>query len=550
MAPLAAVAVVTVMARPALGDDARPQVVEPEIFGDGGVTWDGILREVEGDPGTLGHTYTVGVRSRGVRYGCRDYQLSFDEVARAAFVPVGCDEATGLTRIRVASRAALFDQTGFVPRPRRASVYAALVQHARADGGGGGPAGGSRVGCSLRLTPYLWDGLRGVPVPLPWDRFELRPLAEDVHAEPDGDGWIARGESRMSVRFRYEVVDRATRERVIDSEATLVCEDKPAVADEPPPAPPPSGRDDALVSAMIAAAATPAEATPVEAPRVDTPSHSLASLKLHVVELAALRNDTPRFRGALQLGPYNGADDFAGGFQLGMVNTAGLSPWQLPKVPATRGKGAAVASGEEPQPRAEVDAFRGIGQVGLVNAVGGDFEGALQVGAAATFVDGAFRGIAQVGVLGAGMGAHSTAALQFGGFVAYASALDGLQISPCMAWAQAVRGIQFGGCGAMATRSLEGLQIGGGNLIAESTRRGESPSPAKLTGAQVGTWNFASAADGLQLGAVNVGLRVRGVQVGAVNFARHLEGIQLGAINIALNSPVPFMPVVNLAFGG
>jgi hypothetical protein len=516
------------------------------------VTWDDVLREVQDSPATLGRTYTLGVRPArsisgflGTRYGCEDYKLSFDAVGQAAFSVLGCDPATGMSRVRVASRDALFDQTSFVPRPLRASVYAVLLQRARADGGGTRPEGGSRVGCSVRLEPYLWDSLHARPVALPWDRFELRPLSGDIHAAPDGSGWIARGESRMSVRFRYEVIDRATGERVVDNEATLMCEDKAVsppqagvLPGSPPSAPPLAAHhpEPPDVPVFTMPPVSPGEAS----------DHSFASLKLKVLELG-LRNDAPRFRGLFQLAPYNGSSDFAGGLQIGVTNTAGLHPWGLPGVRAARGKNHAdvddVAS--------HANAFRGFAQVGAINAVDGDFSGALQFGAVASFVEGSFRGFAQIGVLAAGAGEGSVAALQFGGFAAYATEIAGVQLSPCIVAAERVRGLQVGGCAALATKSVTGLQISGGNMVFEDSKhRGETAPPAVVTGAQIGAWNYASEIHGVQISAGNAATTVRGLQIGVFNYAKNLHGIQIGAINIAANGVVPFMPVLNAAFSG
>jgi len=268
-----------------------------------------------------------------------------------------------------------------------------------------------------------------------------------------------------------------------------------------------------------------------------------------VVDLALLRNDAARFRGAFQLGPYNGANDFAGGFQLGITNTAGVHPWGLPAVPTT--KGARTQPVPDVDTSSRPQAFRGLAQVGVINAVDDNFSGVLQLGGVVTFVDGSFRGFAQIGVLGAGMGGDSVAALQFGGLVVYAKEITGIQLSPCLAFAETVRGIQLGGCGTIVTRSVAGLQVGGGNMVFESSaKRGEIAPPATVDGAQVGTWNYATLVHGAQVGAVNIGGTIHGVQVGAINYASHLRGIQIGAINIAANGVVPFMPVMNAAFDG
>jgi len=109
-----------------------------------------------------------------------------------------------------------------------------VQKSATAWGGGDAPTAGSKIWCSVALQPYVWDGLRGVAVSLPPDRFELVPLDERIHAAPDGSGWVARGESQMDVIFHYEVRDRATGARVLEDIATLACANRPAAKPEPP----------------------------------------------------------------------------------------------------------------------------------------------------------------------------------------------------------------------------------------------------------------------------------------------------------------------------
>jgi hypothetical protein len=536
-ASLVAVTIAAASASPALAADG-----ELTIVGEGDRTWDDILREIQDHPDTQGAVYALGVRTTGVTHPCNEYTLSFDDVGRAAFAIEGCDPATRMTRIRVLSRAALFEEgSRFVPRPRRATVYAVLVARGSAEGGGAPPEGGSRVGCSVRLEPYLWDGLRGRAVPLPWDRFELRPLSEEVHAAPDGAGWIARGESHMSVRFRYEVVDRVTGERVVDNEATLSCHDGPAEGParskssdpkekeaavsprDPPGSPPLVPPGDAL--------ARPAGPTPAG-------DHSVASLKLGIAELGLLRNDSPRFRGIMQLALYNGASDFAGAFQIGITNTAGVYPWGRPDA----GRAAAASP-----PAAAPVAFRGAAQVGVIDLVDGGFSGGLQVGAVAG-VDGPFRGIAQIGLLAAGF-RDGAALMQVGGLFTLAEDITGVELAGCLAMSKTVRGIQVGACGAMVFGSLEGLQIGAVNMAFTPGKRHGPPEPdARVDGAQIGPWNYAQRLRGAQVGVFNVASTASGVQLGAVNYAGHLDGIQIGVINVAPNGVVPFMPIANAAF--
>jgi len=532
--------------RPARADE--PPSLPLEIVGDGGRTWDALLHEIQEGPGTEGRTYAIGVRASGSLLDCGEYALSFDDVGRAAFSVQGCDASTGMTQVRVVDRAPLFDVGGFVPRPRRASVYAVRVQRGRAEGGGERATGGSRATCSVRLEPYLWDALHGVHVALPWDRFLVRPLAEDIRAAPDGKGWIARGESAMSVRFRYEVIDRTTGERVLENEATLACEDRPArpaPPAEPGWAPLPSPTPVALPPLETTLPAPESASEPPPTVHADFTDRSVASLKLSVVELAAVRTDAARFRGAFQLAPYNGALDFAGGLQLGITNTAGAHPWGLPSPPPGAGKRRITTDDEPPRPIA----FRGVGQIGVVNAVDGGFSGLAQIGLV-SITEGPFRGLAQVGVLGAGMGNESIAGLQLGGLMAYAKKITGLQLTGGVAFAETVHGVQLGASGNLASRSVVGVEIGSSNMVISARRRGEPELQASVEGAQIGGMNWAEHVTGAQIGAINIATTARGVQIGAINYAGHLRGVQIGAINIAANGVVPFMPVLNAAFGG
>ena len=114
-------------------------------------------------------------------------------------------------RARLASIVALLITSGFArgaraddaPRPTTLEVFGArgsswddIVRDAQnqldtqgAVYGVGVRSPGATYGCSDYSLTFS-------------DRFELHPRAEDVHAAPDGGGWIARRESRMSLPFR------------------------------------------------------------------------------------------------------------------------------------------------------------------------------------------------------------------------------------------------------------------------------------------------------------------------------------------------------------
>jgi hypothetical protein len=221
---IGALALAAAAATVAFPRDARAE--PPEIRGFGGASWSDIVREIQSDPATEGRDYPIIVRALDRVVPCGEYTLSLDAVSAEAFRVGACDTSTSATALRVVRRAALFSPGELVPVPRRASIHAEIVQRGDAEGGGGAPQAGSKIWCSVALQPYLWDGLRGVAVPLSPDRFVLRPIEQHIHAAPDGAGWIARGESRMGLQFHYEVLDIATSRKVLENEATLECSDR------------------------------------------------------------------------------------------------------------------------------------------------------------------------------------------------------------------------------------------------------------------------------------------------------------------------------------
>jgi hypothetical protein len=190
------------------------------------------------------------VRVGETSVGCSAYDLTLDRAAKSAFTVVGCDVDTGVTQLRVTDRAPLFEIGDAVPRPRVVSVNAVVRQTATETGGGDVPHAASKIWCSVALEPYLWDGLRGVGVALPPDRYDLVPKDARVHAAPDGSGWVARGESRMDIYFRYEVRERSTGKTVLEDVATLSCRDAPVDGAKAGDA----DGGDALLAAMTAAA--------------------------------------------------------------------------------------------------------------------------------------------------------------------------------------------------------------------------------------------------------------------------------------------------------
>ncbi len=198
------------------------------IRGLDGTPWARLVQQIQDDVGSRGGVFPVVVVDGDTPVHCGEYELQLDAVTAAAFRVEACDPATDATALRLVHREALFEPGEIVPRARTASIDAAITRRGRVEGGGAPPQAGSKLWCTVALQPYLWDGLRGEPTPLMPDRFVLRPLDAHIHAAPDGAGWIARGESRFGLRFRYAVDDIRTGKQVLENEATLACADSPA----------------------------------------------------------------------------------------------------------------------------------------------------------------------------------------------------------------------------------------------------------------------------------------------------------------------------------
>src|SRR5579862_3333312 len=221
-----AVALVAIAARIARADE--PKVVTL----DGGQDWSALVDAIEDDPASQGRTYELRVEVGGVSAMCGSYTLVLDAVAARAFRLGACDEANNATSLEVVDRAALFEPGDPVPRARAAAVHATIVQRQDSDarGGGAGPTAGAQVWCTVAIEPYLWDALAGRPVPLTPDRYAVTALDGDIDVVAAGDGWVARGPSKASLSFQYEVSDVRTKVAVVTGEATLACAQQPTGA--------------------------------------------------------------------------------------------------------------------------------------------------------------------------------------------------------------------------------------------------------------------------------------------------------------------------------
>jgi hypothetical protein len=75
-------------------------------------------------------------------------------------------------------------------------------------------------------------------------------------------------------------------------------------------------------------------------------------------------------------------------------------------------------------------------------------------------------------------------------------------------------------------------------------------TPGTVAGVQIGLFNdaFPSPMRGAQFGLINDATNIKGAQIGLVNSADVMEGVQIGLINIIMESPFPFLPIINTHF--
>lgn len=69
-----------------------------------------------------------------------------------------------------------------------------------------------------------------------------------------------------------------------------------------------------------------------------------------------------------------------------------------------------------------------------------------------------------------------------------------------------------------------------------------------MRGVQAAAFNFSDRVRGVQIGLLNGATSVSGVQIGLFNATRTLSGVQIGLGNYVEESPVPFLPIVNVCF--
>lgn len=68
-------------------------------------------------------------------------------------------------------------------------------------------------------------------------------------------------------------------------------------------------------------------------------------------------------------------------------------------------------------------------------------------------------------------------------------------------------------------------------------------------GLQIGLLNRVNTVyQGIQISLINLAEEITGVQIGVINRTQFLTGIQIGLVNVIEESPLPFLPIINMSF--
>ena len=186
--------------------------------------WPVAVTALQSDTGSEGSALSVCVHDEASAScaPCGSYALSFDEAGAAAFVIGACDPASGATQVTLVDRSALFDHAHVVPRPRAITIQASVV-HSIATSGGAATTGGSSLGCTARLRPFLRDLEHGSVVYLEPEHFRVVVQHAEVEVSALGNGWMLASETRIASDVDYDVVEIATGETVMSGHASLEC---------------------------------------------------------------------------------------------------------------------------------------------------------------------------------------------------------------------------------------------------------------------------------------------------------------------------------------
>jgi hypothetical protein len=190
-----------------------------------GHDWPDVVAGLESDTGSQGRAVALCVRD-DVTFTCLpcgSYTLAFDENGARAFDVGACDARTGASGVTLVDRSALFDHTHAVPRPRSITVRAVIVSSFETSGGAAS-TGGSALGCTARVRPFLHDLEHGTNVYLTPDQYDVRVLRAGIDVSAIGNGWMLASETRIGADVDYDVIERSSGERVMSGHASLECE--------------------------------------------------------------------------------------------------------------------------------------------------------------------------------------------------------------------------------------------------------------------------------------------------------------------------------------
>ena len=133
------------------------------------------------------------------------------------------------------------------------------------------------------------------------------------------------------------------------------------------------------------------------------------------------------------------------------------------------------------------------------------------------------------------------------------SSIDGVRLHLIYGDVQNLNGFDFGiGCGRVREH-MNGLQIGGGNVVGTDLAGAQigfvNLVDSDMSGFQLSLWNDARAnGDGFQLGVCNTAGSFAGLQLGLVNWADEMAGVQIGLLNFIDDERLFVFPFVNGRF--
>ena len=133
------------------------------------------------------------------------------------------------------------------------------------------------------------------------------------------------------------------------------------------------------------------------------------------------------------------------------------------------------------------------------------------------------------------------------------SSVDGVRLHLIYGDVQNLNGLDLGlGCGRVREQ-MNGLQIGGGNVVGTDVAGVQlglvNLVDSDMVGFQCSLWNDANAHGvGFQLGACNVAGDFDGLQLGLVNWADSMTGLQIGLLNFIDDESLFVFPFVNGRF--